>query len=514
MTTHASSGPGAALPLLTAAEMREWDERAIRELGIPERLLMESAGRSAAAVLDELHPRGRIAVAVGKGNNGGDALVVLRTLRAWGRSVVAVPQDEAAIRTELLHGWEIAVATAEEADEAFAGADLVVDGLLGTGATGAPRGGALTLIRAIREAGRPVIALDGPSGVDLTTGQVAGEVISATATVTFGAPKRGHLLDPGREHTGRLLVVEVGFPPIGSGASSACLVTDGWVEDALPRIPWNAHKGTAGRVVIVAGRPGMAGAAMLAAMGALRAGAGVTRIISPADNRVPVQTALPEALFLSREDPESRGALENAGAIVIGPGMGVGEDERACLALALECSDAPLIVDADAITLVARDPSLLTKDARSRVLLTPHPLELARLMAVELDEVLADPFDAAALAAERFGCAVLLKGSPSMVATRGRPILVTTTGHSGVATGGMGDTLAGVAGAMAAAGASPQEAGALALHLCGRAAELAGRGRGLLPRDVAECLPAAIANRSGRGSLLSARVLLDRPAPE
>jgi ADP-dependent NAD(P)H-hydrate dehydratase / NAD(P)H-hydrate epimerase len=505
---------GAGLPLLTAAEMREWDERAIRELGIPERVLMESAGRSAAALVDELHPQGRIAVAVGKGNNGGDALVVLRTLRAWGRSVVAVPQDEAAIRPELLHGWEIPVVAAEDADEAFAGADVLVDGLLGTGATGAPRGGALALIRAMGEAGRPVIALDGPSGVDLTSGQVAGEVITATATITFGAPKRGHLLHPGREHTGRLLVVEVGFPPIGSGAASACLVTDRWVGEALPHVPWNAHKGTLGRVVIVAGRAGMAGAAMLAAMGALRAGAGVTRILSPAENRVPIQTALPEALFLSREDPESRGALENAGAIVIGPGMGLGDDERRLLVAALECSDAPVIIDADAITLIARETSLLKDDARARVLLTPHPLELARLMGVELDEVLADPFEAATLAAERFGCAVLLKGSPSMVAAAGRATLVNTTGHSGVATGGMGDTLAGAAGAMAAAGASPQDAGALALFLSGRAAELAGRGRGLLPRDVAEHLPAALAGSGAARHLpRGARVLLDLPAP-
>jgi ADP-dependent NAD(P)H-hydrate dehydratase / NAD(P)H-hydrate epimerase len=502
-----------ALPLLTAAEMREWDARALEEHGIPERVLMESAGRAAAAVIHELHPAGRVAVAVGKGNNGGDALVVLRALRARGRDVVAVPQDESAMRPALLHGWAVPVVAAEAAEEAFAGASVIVDGILGTGATGAPRGSAIPLIRAIVGAGRPVVALDGPSGVDLTTGAAAGEVVTSEVTVTFGAAKRGHLVHPGRTHTGRLVVVEVGFPPLAEGEASASLVTAAWAERALPAIPWNAHKGTLGRVVVVAGRPGMGGAAILAGMGALRAGSGVVRILSPADNRIPIQTAIPEALFLPREDEETRGALENATAIVIGPGMGVGDMEGELLRMALSASGTPVIMDADAITLLAGDAASLPRNAVERVLLTPHPLELARLMGMELEEVVADPFEAAERAAERFSCTVLLKGAPSLIASPGRPTLVNSTGHSGVATGGMGDTLAGVAGAMAAAGASPREAGALALFYCGRAAEFAGRGRGLLPRDVAEALPRAIEAPDTGTLLRAAPVLLDLAAP-
>jgi ADP-dependent NAD(P)H-hydrate dehydratase / NAD(P)H-hydrate epimerase len=365
----------------------------------------------------------------------------------------------------------------------------------------------------MRDAGRPIIALDGASGVDLTTGEVAGEVVTAGVTISFGAPKRGHLLHPGRTHTGRLMVLEVGFPPIGADGSSALLVTPTWVHRVIPQIPWNAHKGTTGKVLVVAGRPGMSGAAILAAMGALRSGAGVTRILSPGENRLPIQTVLPEALFLAREDPETHGALENADAIVIGPGMGVGDEERSCLESALRRSRAPVIMDADAVTLLGRHPELLPASEGERVLLTPHPLELARLMGMETEDVVADPFEAAERAAERFSCAVLLKGSPSIVAAPGDPTLVNSTGHSGVATGGMGDTLAGAAGAMAAAGATPREAGALALFLCGRAAEIAGLGRGLLPRDVAEALPAAIAERPREPAPRGVRVLLDLPAP-
>ncbi|CAN5775551.1 bifunctional ADP-dependent NAD(P)H-hydrate dehydratase/NAD(P)H-hydrate epimerase [soil metagenome] len=502
-----------ATPLLTAAEMRAWDSEAIERVGIPERLLMENAGRAAACVVHALYPIGLVAAAIGKGNNGGDALVMLRCLAAWGRDVVMVAQEDGAIRDELLHGYHIPRFEPEDADAAFASAAVIVDGLLGTGATGAPRGAATHLIRAMSDASLPIVALDGPSGVDLTTGATAGVAVSADVTVSFGAPKRGHLLYPGRSHTGRLVVVEVGFPPFDPRAASAVLITREWAERHTPEIPWNAHKGTTGQVVVVAGRSGMGGAAILAAMGALRAGAGLARIVSHPDNRVVVQGSIPEAIFQSREGDGVRDAFQNADSIVIGPGMGTDADALSCLELALSESKGIVVMDADAITLLSRHPDLLAGDIGPRVLLTPHPRELGRLMEMDTDEVVADPFEAAARAVVRFGCAVLLKGAPSIVARLGNPTLVNVTGHSGVATGGMGDTLSGVAGAFAAAGATPAEAGALALHFAGRAAEIAGRGRGLLPRDVAESLPAALVAKGLPDRLQRAEVILDLPAP-
>ncbi|HEX5521747.1 MAG TPA: NAD(P)H-hydrate epimerase, partial [Longimicrobiaceae bacterium] len=191
--------------LLGAAEMRAWDERAIRTLGIGERVLMERAGTAAARVVDRLYPTGRVVAAVGAGNNGGDAVVLLRVLRAWGRDVCAVSVGDAPLPLELLHGWQIEVAPAERAGSVLATASVVIDGILGTGARGAPRPPHAALIEQLTRAGAPVVALDGPSGVDLTGGTIAGAAVRAEVTVTFGAPKRGLLLYPGRAHAGRIV---------------------------------------------------------------------------------------------------------------------------------------------------------------------------------------------------------------------------------------------------------------------------------------------------------------------
>jgi len=506
MLPFAAAGP---VPVLTSDEMRAWDDRAIRSLGIPEAVLMESAGRAAAAIVDRLFPDGRVVCAIGAGNNGGDALVVARVLRAWGREVSAVAAGARPPDLALLHGWEMEVRSADELPATLAGAAVVVDGLLGTGARGAPRQPEADAIAAIRRSGAPVVALDGPSGIDLTSGAAPGEAIRAAATVTFGAPKRGLLRFPGREHAGRIIAVEVGFPPLD--AAGAELITPRWAARHLPRVAPDAHKGTMGRVLVVAGRGGMAGAAVLAGLGALRAGAGYAIVVSPDENRAILQGTLPEALFLDRRDlPDDFAA--SADAVVAGPGMGT-DDESLALLLRLAEGDAPLLLDADAITLLAADPGVRDEIHRPLVL-TPHPGEIARLLGRGIPDVAADPFAAAAEAAERFRCTVLLKGSPSVVAEAGAPTLVNVAGHSGIATGGMGDVLSGVVGALLAAGAAPRAAAAAGLFHAGRAAEIAGRGRGLLPRDVAEALPHALAEDPATESdLRLPGILLDLAPP-
>jgi NAD(P)H-hydrate epimerase len=476
------------VPVLGADEMRAWDAHSIRDKGIPEAVLMESAGRAAAALVQRRFPSGRVVAAVGVGNNGGDALVVARTLRSWGRDVVAVTVGKRPPDLALLHGWEVDVRPAVELEASLAGSSVVVDGLLGTGARGAPREPEATAIDAILRSGVPVVALDGPSGIDLTTGAAPGPALRASLTVTFGAPKRGLLLFPGREHAGRIVAVEVGFAPLATAGAE--LITPLWAARRLPAVAPNAHKGSMGRVLIVAGRGGMAGAAVLAGMGALRSGAGYAVLVSPDANRAILQSGIPEALFQDR-DALPDDFASSAGAIVAGPGMGT-DDESLALLLRLARGDAPLLLDADALTLLARHPELRGEIERP-LLLTPHPGEMGRLLDLPISAITADPFAAAAEAAERFRCTVLLKGNPSLVAESGTPTLVNVAGHSGIATGGMGDVLSGVAGALLAVGAAPREAAALALFYAGRAAELAGRGRGLLPRDVAEALPAALA---------------------
>ncbi|HET7321119.1 MAG TPA: NAD(P)H-hydrate dehydratase, partial [Longimicrobiaceae bacterium] len=346
-----------------------------------------------------------------------------------------------------------------------------------------------------------------------TTGAAPGESVRAAVTVAFGAAKRGLLLFPGRERAGRVVVVEVGFPPIEPEERGAEVLTPEWVAARLPRIPPNAHKGVTGAVTVVAGREGVAGASVMAAMGALRAGAGLVRVVAPESNRTILQTAVPEALFVDRSGSLDE-ALGRADAILAGPGMGTDDESLALVRRVLAQDGVRILLDADALTLLARHPDLLPADAAERVLLTPHPGEMGRLLGRDTAELVADPFAAAEEGVRRFGCALLLKGSPSLISSPGRPTLANSTGTSGVATGGMGDTLAGVVSGFLGAGATPRDAAALGVFLCGRAAEIADRGRSLLPRDVAEALPLALARPARADRLPSASVLFDLPAAE
>lgn len=474
--------------------MREWEGRCFVDGGVSERVVMESAGRAAAVAISRYFPHGRVVAAVGRGNNGGDAIVALRTLLAAGREVAAVYAGDGGDRRALAHGWEIPTAGGD-AIVGLRGADLIVDGLLGTGASGAPREPEAAAIAAINAAGVPVVALDGPSGVDLTTGEVAGDAVSATITVAFGALKLGLLLYPGRARAGRILVAEIGFPPLTDESHGSAVITAAWASAHLPSVSPDAHKGKLGLVAVVAGRKGVGGAAIMAGMGVLRAGAGGVRFVSPEENRVLLQTAVPEAIFHDREDPDFLEALAKVGCALVGPGIGTDGAAVDLLEWVLQL-DAPLVIDADAITLLARRPELLSRERASNCVLTPHPGELARLLGTSTGAVLADRIAAARAAADRFGCTVLAKGSPSLVVAPGRLALLSTTGHSGLATGGMGDTLGGVVAALLATGLEPEVAAAVALHYAGRAADLAGRGRGLLPRDVADALPSALEEAS------------------
>jgi NAD(P)H-hydrate epimerase len=217
------------------------------------------------------------------------------------------------------------------------------------------------------------------------------------------------------------------------------------------------------------------------------------RVASADANRVAIQAAVPEAVFLDREAPDLLDSLRGTAALLIGPGIGVDDGAAQLLRTLLGEYPGPIVIDADALTLISTDPALVAAGIGQRCVFTPHPGELGRLLGCSTQDVLDDRFAAAEAAAARFGCTVLSKGAPSMVATGRPPTLVSAAGHSGVATGGMGDTLGGIVATFLAGGATPADAAAAALHYAGRAAEVAGRGRGLLPRDVAEALPFVLA---------------------
>jgi len=485
----------------TAAEAVAFDHRAIEEAGVPQPVLMENAGRAAAAVLQRLFPSGTVVGLVGAGNNGGDALVALRTLMTWGREVRVVLVADRAARDPLLHAWPVAVTVDSEiADAAWSAllgsAAVIVDGVLGTGASGAPRERQARAIERMNAAGRPVLALDVPSGVDATTGAVPGAAARAHVTVAFGAPKLGSLLHPARALVGRLVAVEIGFPPWGADACGAMLATPAWARARLPARSTDTHKKAVGSLLLVAGGPGMAGAAVLAARAAFRAGAGLVRVCSHAGNREIVQGAVPEAIWVDGSDASAlRAALQQSDALAVGPGLGTDAAAATLVADALAASSCPVVLDADALNLAAGGRFDLSTVARARpTLITPHPGEMARLLGAPAKG--ADPASTARAAVARFGCAVLLKGAPSLVAAPETPLLVDTQSSSDLAVAGMGDALTGVVGALLAQGLEPRLAGAVGLYLTGRAARLAGRGRALVPSDVIRHLPEALEERA------------------
>lgn len=501
------------VPLLTAVESAAADRRAIDQLGVPEAVLMENAGRAAALILHRLHPHGTVVGLAGAGNNGGDLLVMLRTLKAWGRDVALIQAGRQPPDPALAAGFELTPLTGSAASDALARAGVIVDGILGTGAEGPPRHDAPEWIDRINASGRPVIALDLPSGVDATTGAVHDHAVRAGLTICFGWPKLGLLLHPARACCGRLLAVEIGFPPEVQHASAAAL-TPGWARARLTPRPAVSHKSSAGRLLIHAGSVGMAGAAALAAEAAFRAGVGLVRIASPAANREVLQATVREATFLDADDVGDAD-VATMHALLAGPGLGTSSAARAALDQVLALTPGlPTLLDADALNMLALEKNSLNDVAGSRPLvITPHAKELSRLTGTPIEQILADAPAAARAAAAHFSCAVLLKGTPSLVATPDGRLLVNTTGSSDLATAGMGDQLAGVIAAFLAGAHEPAEAAALALFLCGRAADRAALGRSLLPRDVTAALPDVLRDPGPVASPLELPfVIFDQPA--
>lgn len=463
------------VPVVTAAESAAHDRMTQQQFGLPERALMENAARALALIIHKLYPHGLVVGVAGGGNNGGDTAIAIDALSAWGR-------DTRLIRTS---------DGAADVAAAFAGAGVILDGIFGTGASGTPRADAAALIRAMNASGRPIVAVDVPSGANPDTGVVYDDVVTADTTVCFGFPKLGLLFHPARAHCGRLIVVDIGFPPLAE--PKAQLITRDWAAARLPQRPATANKGTSGRLLLLAGSTGMAGAAVLAGSAAVRSGVGLIRIVSPAANREILQKAVPEATFLAREEP-----FETAGfnAIVAGPGMGDSDETRALVLDTLRSAPGvPALLDADGLNVFSGDIDALAALARNRpLLITPHPKEMGRLTGASIDEVVAAPLDAARALAQKTGATVLLKGQPTIIVSAGEPALITSLGSSDFAVAGMGDQLAGVIGTMLAAGLDMRTAAGVALYYNGRAGDIANAGRALTPTIVTEHIAAAFAD--------------------
>jgi len=471
--------------------MAEIDRHAVSSGAIPERALIESAGRELAHRLRAAWPEGPVTAVAGSGHNGADALVALRTLHAWGRPVRAILAGSSPPDPDVLVGWEIPLEPADRFLAAPPTSGVVLDGILGTGISGAPRDPQARLIESVNRLGLPVAAVDGPSGANLETGAVDGACVRAHLTVTFGWPKLGLLRFPAREYAGRIEAVEIGFPP-PDGPIGARAITGRWVADLLPSRAPDSHKARAGYAAIFSGQTGMAGAAVLAGRGAVRAGAGIVRVVSDPANRRILQSSVPGALFAPWSDAGAVAeAVDWAHAVAVGPGLGREAGRKDLVARILAGrGERPAVLDADGLSVWESDTESLAALLRPGDVLTPHPGEMARLLGTDVASVMADPPAAAREAARRFGCTVVAKGAPTLVARGEEPLRVATTGGPALAAGGSGDVLTGVIVALLAAGARGPDAATAALFLTGLAAEASADPVGHAAEDVPERLPA------------------------
>jgi len=487
--------------LPTADEMSNLDRVAVSSGATTERTLIEAAGREVARRIQAHWPEGPVVAVAGRGHNGADALVALRTLRAWGRDVRAILAGSTPPDPDVLIGWDISLEAPESLTDACAGASVILDGILGTGVTGAPREPQASLIDQLNRMDVPVAAVDGPSGADFSTGAVAGACVRATLTVTLGWPNIGLLRHPAREYCGRIECVEIGFPP-PSSPMGARAITGRWVARTLIARAPNAHKGRAGYLVLVAGQAGMAGAAVLGARAALRGGVGILKVVGDPANREVLQRACPGAIYVAwDDDDECAGAVGWAGALAIGPGLGRSDARRGLVDQVLDSRGSrPVVIDADGLSVFEGDMDRLSGLLSATDVVTPHPGELAKLTGASVESILADPPGVAAAAAEDLGCTVLLKGSPSWVAESGQPLRVSTTGGPEVASGGTGDVLTGLIGAYLAVGMPAADAAAAALWLIGIAAGSSPEPSGHLASDIPDRLPGVRSRVSDLGT--------------
>jgi NAD(P)H-hydrate epimerase len=494
-------------PLYEAGEMRAVDAWAIEEQGVPSLDLMERAGLGLARLTADVAGAGPIRVVVGKGNNGGDGLVVARLLREEGREVdVMAVGDPGALRGDAAANLErLPGAPPEPFDrERLVGSGAVVDAMLGTGFEGEPREPVAGAIAAINDCGAPVVACDVPSGVNASTGEVVGDAVRATVTGTFHGSKIGLHVAPGALHAREVRVIPIGVPRGAPQPRVAGLIA-ARVLGLVPSRPRAGTKFKSGVVVIAGGSRGLTGAPTMVAHAAQRTGAGYVQCAVPESAEQALELRLLEAM--TRGLPQQDGAhteagaavvaemAERAGAVVLGPGIGKGDGAGAFARAVARSVDKPLVIDADGLNAHAGALESL-RDRPGPTVLTPHAGELGRLLERASAEIEEHRLASAREAAERSGCVVLLKGDDTIVAQPGGPIAISPGATPALATAGTGDVLAGMIGALLSKGLGPLEAasvGVLAHARAGRAAaERIGGANHVIAGDVIDAIPAGM----------------------
>lgn len=458
----------ASLPVCRTAEIRALEAAAAARR--PEPPLMERAGLAAAELARSILAGGqRVLVVAGPGNNGGDGFVVARHLKSWWYNVAVLftgpEQKLAADAAAALAAWRSAGGTTVDRWPEGARPELIVDALFGIGLERPLEGAMAELVMRMNGSGAPVLALDVPSGLHADTGRVLGIAVEADHTATFIALKPGLLTLDGPDHAGELHVFDLGLDMPGNLPGH--LLDHSILQTALPPRRNNTHKGSFGNVGIVGGADGMVGAALLAGRAALKLGGGRTFVgcLSGAS----VDAAQPELMLRPAADLV---ALDGLSVLAVGPGLGLSDAARTLVASAIG-RDVPLLLDADALNLVAADPRLAEEVARRSgdTLLTPHPAEAARLLGCTTAEVQSDRIANALLLAERYHAAVVLKGAGSVCALPDGQWFINPSGNPGLASAGMGDVLAGIVAALVAQGCPPVTALLAGVHLHGLAGD-------------------------------------------
>lgn len=516
--------------VVTAHTMQDIDRAAIEQFGISGLELMEKAGSGCVEeIVAEFGLNGRAVIISGKGNNGGDGYVIARHLsrKGWDvRVIVLADHDQiggdAAVNLEKLPGEMINFCTQEGQlaaihMENIFHADVIVDAMLGTGLRSDVGGIYLEAIDLVNASGRPVVAVDIPSGIHGTTGRLLGSAVRAYITVTFAFAKLGHVLYPGAEHTGRLIVADLGIPQkLMETASGYDFLNQETMRPMLHRRDRQAHKGVFGHCLIIAGSTGKTGAAALAANGAVRAGSGlVTLAVAESINSI-VEVKTTEAMTVPLPDSGS-GHLSSSAfpaiekllvakeAVAVGPGLDRRPGTVALVHTLVETITQPLVIDADGLNALAEDMSVLRRKKSRQVVLTPHPGEMSRMLGTSIPDVDAIRISVAQEFAANYGVYLVLKGARTIIASPDGLAAINGSGNPGMATGGMGDVLTGIIVSLLGQGYQAWDACRLGVFIHGYAADLVADEKGeigMTAGDVQEKLPFAY-NKLLKNTLLS-----------
>ncbi len=508
---------------LSAGEMARLDQRTIHEAAIPGIVLMENAAQGAAAFFLRTLPdllRRRISVVAGSGNNAGDGFAMARIFHSRGASVDVVclrsPQKlsgDALVNFSILQKIGVPVTVWDETMdfdsqwEAVSRSNAVIDAILGTGLKSEVKGLYRQVIEKMNQLQAPVLAVDVPSGLDATSGLPLGEAIKATATATFGFLKVGCVVERGPEFTGKLEVIDIGIPPslVASSGFKRWFLCDkllsSWVEPRRTA----THKGEAGHACILSGSVGKTGAAALVCLGAGRAGAGLVTLFVPQSLNAIMETKVTETMTfpiaetswktpsLAALDPILE-FLRGKQALAMGPGISTNEDTAALVKKLVPSAPCPVVVDADAITALSDNPSIL-RQARVPLILTPHPGEMARICHCSVADIERNRLDSASNFSKKYGVVLVLKGPRTIVAAPDGKLAINSTGNPAMAGGGMGDTLTGIIAGLLAQGFDPFRAACIGVYVHGAACDRLFGGistRGLLATDMLGEVPAVL----------------------